>query len=96
VFFGFDYQMTRYHYQTRRDAERRYPHRVDIPVPPNGLGGRLNEMLAWCRERLTEWEHHGVTAGRDERGVASDAVRFYFMDEIAARQFRERWAPIAP
>jgi hypothetical protein len=85
--------MARYHYQTRREAERRYPHQVDIPVRPPGLGGRLNEMLAWCREHFTEWTHAGVTLpDRNERGIAIDAVRFYFMDEIAAQQFQERWA----
>ena len=25
-------------------------------------------------------------------GIPMDLVRFYFMDEIAAKQFRERWA----
>jgi hypothetical protein len=46
--------MARYHYETRRDAERQYPHRVDIPVPEDGLGKRLNDMIDWCCERFTE------------------------------------------
>jgi hypothetical protein len=33
-----------------------------------------------------------VTGDRDERGIAIDLVRFYFMDEMAAQEFRERWA----
>ena len=41
--------MARYHYQTRRDVERKYPYRVDIRVNVPGPGGRLNEMLEWCR-----------------------------------------------
>jgi hypothetical protein len=84
--------MARYHYETRRDAERKHPHRVDIPVPPMGLGKQLNDMIQWCDKRFTEWTHAGVTLPeRDERGIRIDAVRFYFLDEIAAKQFRERW-----
>ena len=33
--------MARYHYETRRAAERQYPHRVDIPVPP--IGGHVHQ-----------------------------------------------------
>jgi hypothetical protein len=36
--------MARYHYETRRDAERKFPHRVDIPMPENGLGKQLNDI----------------------------------------------------
>jgi hypothetical protein len=83
--------MARHHYETRRDAERKYPHRVDIPVPEDGLGNQLNTMVEWCRQRFTEWEHHGVTSPeRDAGGIAIDAVRFYFIDEVSAREFRER------
>jgi hypothetical protein len=45
--------MARYHYETRRDAERQYQHRVDIPMPPMGLGKQLNDMIAWCDELLS-------------------------------------------
>jgi hypothetical protein len=86
--------MARYHYQARRDAERKYPHRVDIPVPPTGLGKQLNDMLEWCGERFTDWTHAGITdkTQRDEHDIPMDFARFYFMDEIAAQKFRERWA----
>jgi hypothetical protein len=84
--------MARYHYENRRDAERHYPHRVDIPVPEMGLGKQLNDMIEWCCERFTECTHAGVTLpGRDDWGIKIDVVRFYFMDEVAAQQFRERW-----
>jgi hypothetical protein len=33
-------------YNARRAAEYRYPHRVDIPVPPLRMSGGLNEMHA--------------------------------------------------
>jgi hypothetical protein len=88
-----DCRMACYFYQTRRDAERNYPFRVNIPVPTNGFGQTLNTMVEWCRGRFPEWAHHGVTVpARDDRGIAIDRVRFYFIDEIAAHQFRERWA----
>jgi hypothetical protein len=85
--------MARYHYQTRRDAERKFPHRVDIPVPDGGLGKRLTDMIDWCGGRFADWTFHGIIDEnrRDERGIPIDLVRFYFMDEIAAQQFREQW-----
>jgi hypothetical protein len=36
----------------KREAERTLPHRVDIPVPGTGLGRRLTDMLAWCRNHI--------------------------------------------
>jgi hypothetical protein len=88
--------MARHHYQSRLDAERRYPHRVDIPVPPVGLGARLSEMVEWCGGRFADWTFHGLTdkTRTDDRGIPIDLVRFYFMDEIAAQEFRERWLPL--
>jgi hypothetical protein len=83
--------MARYHYQTRRDAERKYPYRVDIAVPEGGLGKRLHDMVEWCGGRFAEWTSHGLTSEKDDRGIAIDLVRFYFMDEMAAQQFRDHW-----
>jgi hypothetical protein len=33
--------------QAVRDAERRFPVRVRIAVPPGGLGSRLDQIIAW-------------------------------------------------
>jgi hypothetical protein len=33
--------------QAVRDAERRFPVRVRIAVPPDGLGSRLDQIIAW-------------------------------------------------
>jgi hypothetical protein len=30
-----------------RDAERRFPVRVRIAIPPEGLGSRLDKIIAW-------------------------------------------------
>jgi hypothetical protein len=50
-------------------------------------------MIEWCGERFTDWTHAGVTdkSRRDDSGIPMNFARFYFMDEIAAQQFRERW-----
>src|SRR5262249_32056537 len=34
----------------KRQAEKRFPHKIDMAVPPGGLGQQLDAMLAWCRE----------------------------------------------
>lgn len=86
--------MARTHYPARRAAEQRFPFRVDIPVPAGGLGGRLNEMAAWCREHFTGgWDHHGRTdpTSLDTRGIATGVMRFYFLTEADADLFRQRW-----
>jgi hypothetical protein len=54
--------MARAHYPGRHEAEHRFPHRVDVPVPPFGLGGRLNEMLAWYREKVAAGARAGAQA----------------------------------
>src|SRR5208282_2732168 len=33
--------------QALRDAERRFPVRIKIAVPPEGLGFRLDQIIAW-------------------------------------------------
>jgi hypothetical protein len=33
--------------QAIRDAERRFPVRVKIAVPPEGLGSRFDQIIAW-------------------------------------------------
>jgi len=39
----------------QKAAERKFPIKVDVPVPPGGLGRRLTDMLDWC--------HANVAAG---------------------------------
>jgi len=41
----------------RKDAEARFPIKVDVPVPTDGKAWPYAEMLAWCRENLAlGWE----------------------------------------
>ena len=79
-------------YSKRREAELRYPHRVDVPVSVGGLGRRLDDMHAWCREHVGAggWEQH---ADRKRRPGATpiDYARFYFADAEQAEAFRRRW-----
>jgi hypothetical protein len=38
--------------QAVRDAERRFPVRVRIGIPPEGLGDRLDQIIAWLDVRI--------------------------------------------
>jgi hypothetical protein len=53
----------------RKDAEARFPIKVDVPVPTDGKAWPFAEMLAWCRENVALGsEQHGLDKKRrDER-----------------------------
>ena len=77
----------------RQQVERAFPFRVDVEVPPFGLGKRLDAMLAWCREHVPagEWDQHGW---QERRGPMADPrhwSRFYFADERQAEAFLGFW-----
>lgn len=76
----------------KREAERTFPWRVDIEVPPLGLGDRLTEMLGWCRARLAvqEWAQHGER-WRPVGQAPREVVRFYFADPEQAEIFQTAW-----
>jgi hypothetical protein len=76
----------------KRAAEQNFPHRVDVPVPPGGLGNRLNQMLAWCvtNIRAENWEQHGHSEKQPGQ-VPVDHARFYFLIAEDADLFRWRW-----
>ena len=71
------------HIAAKRDADRRFPHKVEMRVD-----GRVRGMVAWCWQRAepVAWEQHG----RDG-GLSPEVVRFYFMDARVAEAFRGRW-----
>jgi hypothetical protein len=70
-------------------AERRFPVRVRIGVPPGGLGERLTQMAAWldgnCGADGWAMTPSGV------RGVLNDAISVYFADATLASAFVARW-----
>jgi hypothetical protein len=83
--------MARYKTPTfKQMAERTFPWRVDIDVPGFGLGPRLDQMHAWCRERGCEWEQHGYQRPRPGE-VPQHVVRFYFSERGDALAFLLRW-----
>ena len=77
---------------TKKAAERRFPHRIDIPVSSRGLGRRLTHMLDWCRENVPAgtWCQHHHSARRKGEPPA-DFARFSFLYEAVAEEFRRRW-----
>lgn len=84
--------MTRTHYPTKREAERRFPHHVDVRVPEGGLGARLNLMLDWCRANISAgtWEQHGHST-RKPGQIPQDHAKFYFASADDAELFRWKW-----
>jgi hypothetical protein len=70
-------------------AERRFPARIRIGVPPDDFGQRYTEMTAWldanCGADGWAMTPSGV------RGVLNDAVSLYFLDATLASAFVARW-----
>jgi hypothetical protein len=63
------------------EAERRFPVRIRIGVPPDGLGSRLG-IKAWLDENCgaNGW----VITPSGTRGVLNDALSIYFGDPTLA------------
>jgi hypothetical protein len=62
---------------------------VDLLVLKDGFIPRMIDRCGWCSEHFADWSFDLVDR---KRGHATMLLRFYFMDEIAAQQFRERWS----
>jgi hypothetical protein len=73
----------------RQQAERQFPVRVRIAVPPAGFGRQLAIMHAWLDETcgVGGW----ATAPSGLAGVVNDAVAFYFADAGFAHAFVARF-----
>jgi hypothetical protein len=71
------------------EAERRFPVRIRIGVPLEGLGARLDQMRMWldgnCGADRWAMTPSGV------RGVLNDAISIYFADAMLASAFVARW-----
>ena len=72
-----------------RDAELRFPARVKIAVPPEGFGGRLDQMKAWLDANCgaNGWTSTPSSTG----GVGNDALAICFADATLASAFVARW-----
>jgi hypothetical protein len=86
--------MARTRHPRKQKAEARFRYRVDIPVPTDGPGGRLNAMLDWCQVNIQPlaWEQHGHSA-KDADQIAQHFARFYFAHAVDADFFRRTWCP---
>lgn len=75
------------HFQ--REAERQFPVRVRIAVPPQGFGRQLALMHAWLDDTCGANSWSSAPAGLG--GVLNDAVAFYFEDAAFAHAFVNRF-----
>jgi hypothetical protein len=72
-----------------REAERRFPVRVRIAVPPEGFGRQLEIMHAWLDETCGVEGWAMAPAGL--AGVVNDALALYFEDAAFAHAFVARF-----
>src|SRR5215472_13266308 len=70
-------------------AERTFPVRVRIAVPPDGLGRRHAQITAWLDEHCGSDGWAMTPSG--VRGVLNDAISVYFADAPLASAFVARW-----
>ena len=72
-----------------RDAERRFPVRVRVAVPPEGLGSRLDQIIAWLDANCGAdgW----TSTPSSTQGVVNDALAICFADATLASAFVARW-----
>jgi hypothetical protein len=70
-------------------AERRFPVRIRIGVPPDGLGRCHPQMTAWLDENCGSDGWAMTPSGI--RGVLNDAISIYFADAMLASAFVARW-----
>jgi hypothetical protein len=70
-------------------AERSFPVRIRIAVPPDGLARRHAQMTAWVDENCGSDGWAMTPSGM--RGVLNDAVSLYFTDATLASAFVARW-----
>jgi hypothetical protein len=75
--------------QAARDAERRFPVRVRIAVPAEGLGSQLDQIIAWLDANCGAdgW----TSTPSSTRGVVTDALAVYFLEATIASAFVARW-----
>jgi hypothetical protein len=70
-------------------AERRFPVRIRIAVPPEGPQPTTCQMTTWLDENCGADGWAMTPSGT--RGVLNDAISIYFGDATAASAFLARW-----
>ena len=81
--------MTQAATRIQREAERRYPVRLLIAVPPQGFGRQLDIIHAWLDETCGAEGWAMAPAGTT--GVVNDALALYFEDAAFAHAFVARF-----
>ena len=71
------------------EAERRFPVRIRVAVPPAGLGTRLDEIKSWLDDNCGA-DCWAITPS-GLRGFVNDAIAVYFCDAALAGAFVARW-----
>jgi hypothetical protein len=71
------------------DAERRFPLRIVVKVPPGGIGTHYVPMVDWLDEHcgVDGWSITPVGT----RGLLNDALAVYVNTPACALAFVERW-----
>jgi hypothetical protein len=67
-------------------AERRFPVRIRVGVPPGGFGQRHAQITAWLDQNCGADGWAMTPSGM--RGVLNDAVSIYFLDPTLASAFQ--------
>ena len=75
--------------QALRDAERRFPVRIRIGIPPEGLGNRFDQMGAWLDANCGADGWTSIPSST--RGLVIDALAICFADATLASAFVARW-----
>jgi hypothetical protein len=70
-------------------AERYFPVRVRVAVPPGGFGSQFNIMCAWLDQHAGK---AGYFTGAQAGAGLQDAALFYFNDARVASAFINRFA----
>jgi hypothetical protein len=70
-------------------AERYFPVRVRVAVPPGGFGNQFNVMCGWLDEHA---DKAGYFTGAQAGAWLQDAALFYFIDAKVAAAFVNRFA----
>ena len=71
------------------EAERRFPVRVRVAVPADGLGTRLDRIKGWLDENCGADGWAITPSGL--RGVRNDAIAVHLRDPALASAFVARW-----
>ena len=71
------------------EAEHRFPVRIRIGFPSDGLGSRLDRIKSWLDENCGASGWAMTPSGT--RGVLNDALSIYFGDATLASAFVARW-----